>query len=228
MNIFQKMTERPWEANTHAAAMAVATGPSASIDARKLMLHIFLVIVSMMFLLFFVTFITHSQFPGFEALAGEPWRPFANTTHLWINTILLALGSVCMHVGLVKARQGSSLQTLVAMLLAAFFTLQFVLAQLWLWQSLTSMGYGLGNNPANSYFYLMTAVHGLHLLGGLAVLLRAIILTWRGAELGRIQDSLKLCGTYWHYLLGLWVVLFVLLTRSPETYRAIAVACGLG
>ena len=228
MNIFQKLMEKPWEPSSNAAAMAIATGPSASIDARKLMLHIFLVVVSMVFLLFFVTFITHSQYPGFEAMAGDPFRPFANTTHLWVNTVLLVLSSASMHMGLVKARQGSSLHALVAMLLAAFFTIQFVLAQLWLWQSLSGMGYGLGNNPANSYFYLMTAVHALHLLGGLAVLLRSILLTWRGAELNRIQDSLKLCGTYWHYLLGLWFVLFFLLTRSTETYRAIAIACGLG
>lgn len=228
MNIFQKLAEKSWEPSSNAAAMAIATGPSESIDARKLMLHIFLVVVSMVFLLFFVTFITHSQYPEFEALAGDPWRPFANTTHLWINTVLLALSSAAMQFGLVKARQGASLHALVAMLLAAFFALQFVLAQLWLWQSLSNMGYGLGANPANSYFYLMTAVHGLHILGGLVVLVRSIVLTWWNLDSERIQGSLRLCTTYWHYLLGLWVVLFALLTQSPETYRAIAVACGLG
>lgn len=228
MNVFQKLLEKPWDPSTDAAAAAIALGPSDAIDARKLMLHIFLVIVSVVFLLFFTTFIIHTQYPGFEALAGESWRPFANTTHLWLNTVLLALSSVAMHTGLVKARQGAGLHALIAMLFAAFFALQFMLAQLWLWQSLSGMGYTLGGNPANSYFYLMTAVHGLHILGGLAVLARSIFLLWQGTALERIKDSLKLCTTYWHYLFGLWLVVFFLMTRSPETYRAIAVACGLG
>lgn len=220
--------EKPWEAGSDAAAAAVATGPVSSFDARKLMLHIFLVIVSMLFLLLFATFITHSQYPGFEALAGEPWKPFASPSNLWFNTLWLTLSSVAMHWGLVKARRGVSGQALIALLLAVFFAVQFVLAQLWLWRELNGMGYTLASNPGSSYFYLMTTVHGLHLMGGLVVVLRATFLLWRGTAIERIQSSLKLCTIYWHYLLGLWLVLFFLLTRSPETYRAIAIACGLG
>ncbi len=228
MNIFQKLTEKPWEPSSDAMAAAVATGPTSQIDARKLMLNIFLAIVSVLFLLIFATFITHSQYPGFESLAGEPWKPFADTTNLWLNTLWLTLSSVAMHTGLVKARRGISGHALIAMVLAIFFAVQFVLAQLWLWRDLSGMGYTLPSNPANSYFYLMTGVHALHLIGGLVVVLRSTFLLWRGGALERIQNSLKLCATYWHYLLGLWLVLFFLLTRSPETYRAIAIACGLG
>lgn len=228
MNIFQKLTEKPWEPSSDAAAAAIATGPSSSFDAQKLMLHIFLAIVSVLFLLIFATFITHSQYPGFEPLADQPWKPFANPSSLWFNTLWLTLSSVAMHWGLVKARRGVPGHALIAMLLAVFFAVQFVLAQLWLWRDLSGMGYTLGSNPANSYFYLMTAVHALHLIGGLVVVLRSTFLLWRGAALERIQNSLKLCATYWHYLLVLWLVLFFLLTRSPETYEAIAKACGLG
>jgi len=228
MNILQKLMEKPWEPSSDAAAIAIATGPTSRYVAQRMMLNIFLAIVSVVFMLFFVTFITHSQYPGFQALAGEPWKPFASTSSLWVNTLWLGLSSLAMHGGLVKTRQGASAQALIAMLLAAFFAVQFMLAQLGLWRDLSAMGYVLNANPANSYFYLMTAVHGLHLFGGLVVLVRAIVLLWRGADLGRIQVSLKLCAIYWHYLLALWLVLFFLLTRSPETYRAIAIACGLG
>ncbi|MFY0663579.1 MAG: cytochrome c oxidase subunit 3 [Natronospirillum sp.] len=228
MNPLRKIMEKPWSPSIEESALALANGPASQFAAQRLMLHIFLAIVSVVFLLMFATFITHSQFPGFQALAGEPWSPFANTTALWVNTLLLALSSLAMHIGLIRLRQQAATQALWAMLFAALMTVSFVLAQLALWRSVSGMGYPLHSNPANSYFYLLTAVHGLHLLGGLLVVARAIWLLWRGADPARMQTSLSLSTTYWHYLLVLWVIVFFLMTRSPETYRAIAVFCGLG
>ncbi|WLD58181.1 cytochrome c oxidase subunit 3 [Salinispirillum sp. LH 10-3-1] len=228
MNPFRKIMEKPWDPSAEESAMALAIGPGTQYAGQRLMLHIFLVIVSVVFLLMFATFITHSQFPGFQPLAGEPWSPFANTTALWLNTLWLALSSLAMHVALIRLRHDAATQALWAMLLAAFLAAAFVLAQFSLWRTVSGMGYALHGNPANSYFYLLTAVHALHLLGGLFVLVRAIWLLWRGAETARMQTSLSLSTTYWHYLLVLWALVFFLLTRSPETYRAIAVFCGLG
>ena len=227
MSFLDKLTEKSWEPAGAAAAATAAAGPASRHAAQKTALGIFLVIISVVFLLFFLTFITHSQYPGFEALAGEPWMPFSNTSQLWLNTLFLGLSSAALHAALVGARRGMANFTILAMVAAVFFAIQFVLAQLWLWRDLTAMGYGLAENPANSYFYLLTAVHGLHLLGGLVVLFRATLLLWQGQGLERIQASLSLCATYWHYLLGLWLVLFALMASSPETYQTIAALCGL-
>lgn len=49
----------------------------------------------------------------------------------------------------------------------------------------------------------------------------------RRVPLSQLQPSVELCAIYWHYLLGLWIVLFALLTSTPETYQAIAAFCGL-
>lgn len=228
MSLIARLTERSWDPATSAAAAASATGPEDVFAGRQTMLHIFLVIVSVIFMLFFLTFIAHSQYPGFETLTGEPWKPLASTTQLWINTGVLVLASLMMHLGLTRARQGQMGQAIGFTLVAAFFSLQFMLAQLWLWRDLHSMGHTLVSNPSHSYFYLMTGVHALHLAGGLVIMLGALVLIWRRAASERLERSLKLCSTYWHYLLGLWLVLFVLLTRSPETYRTIAILCGLG
>jgi len=89
------------------------------------------------------------------------------------------------------------------------------------------MGYGLRSNPGSSYFFLFTGVHGLHLLGGLVVLLRPLRAMWHKASARALLGSLKLCAIYWHYLLAVWLLLFLLLTRSPETYRYLAALCGL-
>ena len=67
-------------------------------------------------------------------------------------------------------------------------------------------------NPANSFFYLVTAIHGLHLLGGLVALGRTIAKLWRGADLPKLRLSVELCALYWHFLLLVWLVLLGLLT----------------
>ncbi len=57
-------------------------------------------------------------------------------------------------------------------------------------------------------------MHGLHLIGGLWVQVRATARVLRGAEAEAVRLSVQLCTVYWHYLLGVWVVLFAVLLHS--------------
>ena len=66
-------------------------------------------------------------------------------------------------------------------------------------------------NPAYAFFYLFTALHGLHLLGGLWVWGRTTAKVWRGVEWRQVRLSVELCTVYWHYLLLVWLVLFAVL-----------------
>ena len=61
---------------------------------------------------------------------------------------------------------------------------------------------------------LFTAVHGLHVLGGLVAWARASLRQWRGGDPARTRLAVELCTTYWHYLLGVWVVLYALLVSN--------------
>ncbi len=94
------------------------------------------------------------------------------------------------------------------------FTISFLAGQLWAWQQLNASGYFLTANPANAFFYLLTALHGLHLLGGLLVWGRATGKVLRGAGVGDVRLSVELCTVYWHYLLLVWLVLFALLLST--------------
>jgi cytochrome c oxidase subunit III len=92
------------------------------------------------------------------------------------------------------------------------FAFTFLVGQFFAWQQLNAAGYFLATNPANAFFYLLTGLHGLHLLGGLVALVLTIDKVWRGFALAQVRLSVKLCAIYWHYLLLLWLVLFTLLT----------------
>jgi cytochrome c oxidase subunit 3 len=183
-------------------------------------------IVSVLFFLFIITFLSRSQYPDFEALAGAPWQPFTDPSRLWFNTAILACASLAMQTGLSGARRDKLNIAIVGVSAAVFFSVMFLVAQLDLWMHLQSMGFYIDSNPANSYFYLLTAVHGLHLMGGLIVLANVAFRVWYDNSPDGLSAPLQLCTTYWHFLLLVWLVLFALLTSQSATINALAAMCG--
>lgn len=220
------LTDKPWLPQPAGSAPELH-GP-ARMPAPKIALMALLGIISVFFLLIFVTFITRSQYEDFQALAGEPWQPFTDTGRLWINTAVLLAASVFMNRAvraLHRARPQAMLGWLAGGALAA---VAFLILQVSVWQFLMRLGYGVSANAANSYFYMLTGLHGLHLVGGLVALGRVFARLRADRTRRDVATAIEGCALYWHYLFVLWLVLFFLLTRTPDTYAFIAAACGLG
>ncbi len=115
----------------------------------------------------------------------------------------------------VSARRGKVYALKSGLLVGGFLACVFLAGQLWVWQQLNALNYGIAANPANSFFYLITGLHGLHLLGGLFAWGVTTSRVWRGAKTTKDRDVLRLhvmlCARYWHFLLLVWLVLFGLL-----------------
>ena len=225
MSIFKSLRDKSWEHQSDAVITAQYSGPDTH-AAMRTMLRFLLAVVSVLFFLFIITFLSRSQYPDFQALAGPPWQPFTDPSRLWFNTAILAFASLAIQLGLGGTRTGKMNVTVAGISAAVFFTLMFLVAQFDLWLHLQSMGFYLNGNPANSYFYVLTAIHGLHLIGGLLVLSNVVFRVWYDSDLDSLTAPLQLCTTYWHYLFGVWLVLFALLTSRPETINALAAMCG--
>jgi cytochrome c oxidase subunit 3 len=103
----------------------------------------------------------------------------------------------------------------------------FLGVQLWGWSSLLSMKVMPASSPAGSFFYLLTAMHGLHVLGGIAgwaVVMRRIGNRVVSSDSAATAQVIELCARYWHFLLAVWIVLFAMLGwLTPEAVRFI---CG--
>ncbi|MBB3048646.1 cytochrome c oxidase subunit 3 [Litorivivens lipolytica] len=218
MSWTQIFTDKPWLPEAAGEVPDTDTGKAPGQIALRMLLGA----ITILFLLFFVTFIERSQFQDFHALAGEPWQPFTDSMRLWVNTGVLLLASLCLHWAV---RTSQKQQAILLLLGGGFFAALFVVLQVSVWQFLYNLGYGLAENPANSYFYMLTGVHATHIIGGLFALLLVGRKYLAGADTG---VALRACATYWHYLFVLWLVLFFMLTRTPETYAIIAAFCGLG
>jgi cytochrome c oxidase subunit 3 len=147
-------------------------------------------------------------------MGARDWAAPAVPSLLWLNTGTLVLSSVAVHRTRAAARRGQSAAVKSGLLVGGALTLAFLVGQLVVWRQLVAAGHFVAANPANAFFYLLTAVHAVHLLGGLWVWGRTAVRTWRGAATTVVRTSVDLCTVYWDYLLLVWLVLFGLLLST--------------
>ncbi len=212
MSIFHDLTVKPWLT----AQGTVELRDKAA--ARKLALKVFLAIVTVLFLLLIVAYA--------RRMAYEDWRPSPQLGLLWANTFALVLSSVALQWALFSARRGQMDGMRVAFLAGGAFTVVFLVGQILAWRQLGTMVYFDVTNPAIAFFYLITGLHGLHLLGGLVAWGRTFTKVWGDFDLAKIRHSVELCTLYWHYLLGVWLVLFGLLF-SGNNLDILLKLCGI-
>jgi cytochrome c oxidase subunit III len=118
----------------------------------------------------------------------------------------------------VAARRDDMENVFLGICAGAASAITFLVGQLLAWQQLRAAGYFVASNPANSFFYLITAAHGLHLVGGLVALGRTTAKAWRGAEMAQMRLNVELCAIYWHFLLLVWLALLGLLTGWTDNF----------
>lgn len=142
------------------------------------------------------------------------WRHLTLPRILYLNTLVLLASSITLEVARrqVGAFMGSLRKHVANPARWLYVTLGlgllFVSGQYSAWLQLRSQGLYLATNPNSSFFYVLTAMHGLHLLGGLAGLLR-VILRLNRSILGK--STLDATARYWHFMDVLWVYLLLLL-----------------
>ncbi len=202
MGFLDHLTEKPW---LEGEGQGVDTdgGGIFSLPTPQLGLRVFLGVVAILFTLFIVAYT--------DRMMVRDWRPMPEPWLLWVNTALLVASSVAMHRAWVGTDRGQIDGVRAGLHAAGVFAFAFLAGQLLAWQQLVALGYFAATNPANSFFYLLTALHGLHMMGGLVAWGRTSAKVRRGVGLSQVRLSVELCTIYWHFLLGIWLVLFTLL-----------------
>lgn len=87
----------------------------------------------------------------------------------------------------------------------------FLTGQWMAWREMARRGFFLASSPSSSFFYVLTGMHGLHLLGGIIALLYAAAATFRSRPLERRRIVIDVTAWYWHFMALLWVYIFALL-----------------
>jgi cytochrome c oxidase subunit III len=198
----QGLATKPWLEQGPASAMPA--DDLAPTPPSKIGLGIFLAVAGSLFALFISAYSMRMQLPD--------WRTLPVPPILWLNTVMLILSSVALQGAKRAADRGDMPELRLGLLAAGISALSFLSGQLLAWRQLSGEGYLLAANPANAFFYILTGVHGLHLLGGLVALGRTVAKAWRETVTERLRLPVGLCATYWHFLLLVWLVFLAVLT----------------
>jgi cytochrome c oxidase subunit 3 len=196
----QGLMSKPW---LEQGVTADWPSPKSSSSA-KVGLGVFLAVAGSLFALFISAYAMRMQMPD--------WRDVPLPKILWLNTGMLTLSSVALHSVRQAARRSEDKELKLGLLAAAITALAFLSGQLLAWRQLTADGYLLTSNSANAFFYVLTGIHGLHLMGGLVVLGKTLMKAWERTAPERLRLSVDLCATYWHFLLVVWLILLGILT----------------
>jgi cytochrome c oxidase subunit 3 len=194
------------------------------IPPQRIGLLVFLAVVTSLFSLFIAAFFMRMG----HSTPTADWKPFPEPIILWINTGMLILASVAMQWARSVVAKGDQARTRDALTIAGVLTIAFLVGQILAWRLMIISGYFEPHNPAVAFFYLLTLMHALHVLGGMYVWTRMLarmrapagIATESEAieVLQRFRLSVELCTVYWHYLLFVWLVVFaLLLTHSIDS-----------
>ena len=212
MNIFKRLAEKPWlDESPNVVELRTASYAASN---QKVALVCFLAIVGVLFFLFFAAY--HMRLDPVE-LAGQEsdWVAMPEPPLLWFNTLVLILASVAYEWSRRVANRGETGHAGVAFLIAGAATVAFLVLQLVVWNDLLARGYYAHSNPANAFFYMITAIHGAHLLGGLVAWARAARrLAKPEADPARLVRSVELCALYWHFLLLVWLGMVALFAST--------------
>ena len=202
MSMFQQLMAKPWVTAEGTFEPLRDRGTSSRV-AKKLALRVFLAVVAVLFMLLVIAYGGRMTY--------EDWRPAPQLRLLWANTFALILSSVALQWAQYSVRRGQMDAMRVGLLAAGAFTVVFLFGQILAWRQLGTMVYFEVTNPAIAFFYLITGLHGLHLLGGLVAWGRTVAKVWGNFNVAKITQSVELCTIYWHFLLLVWLVLFGLL-----------------
>ncbi|MHA6645578.1 cytochrome c oxidase subunit 3 [Mesorhizobium sp. A623] len=197
----QRLMSKPWlEAGP---VLAFPATEASAMHPAKIGLGVFLAVVGALFALLISAY--------FMRMAYADWQAAPVPRILWFNTALLVLASVVLQCAVYAAQHRRFDNLRLALLTGAAASVAFLGGQLLAWRDFAADGYFATENPAVSFFYLLTAMHGLHIIGGLVALGRVNFRAWQSDPAARLVLSTELCAMYWHVLLVVWLVLFTVL-----------------
>ncbi|WP_055048010.1 cytochrome c oxidase subunit 3 [Devosia sp. A16] len=206
----QRLTVKPW---LEQGVIEGVPDFGASRDpAKRVGLGFLLAVVGSLFAL-----LTGAYFMRREL--GD-WQPLPVPPILWFNTAMLVASSLALEWAQRAVHRRSQVQLRLGLAAAGVFAVTFLVGQLIAWSELAASGYLVDGNPANSFFYLVTGLHGLHILGGLAALGWAGVKAWGRGGVESARLNVELCATYWLFMLFVWMVLFSLLAGWASEFVA--------
>ena len=148
-----------------------------------------------------------------QGLSGDvsDWVSIEMPPILWLNTAVILISSLTMEFARRALKRNDYARFNRLITTTTLLGVVFLIGQVIAWQQLAAQGIYINSNPHSSFFYLLTSLHGLHLLGGIIALGYVTVAALRMRISLKKRTVVDVTALYWHFMDGLWVYLLVLL-----------------
>ena len=139
------------------------------------------------------------------------WLVFDLPGSFWITSAIILISSGTMHWAYLAAKRDDLEATKIAISITTVLGLAFLVGQFIAWGDLVKRNVYFVGNPSGSFVYVISGLHGLHIISGVIFLLVVLTATFRYRVHSKNLAQMEMCATYWHFLDALWLYLFVFL-----------------
>lgn len=180
------------------------TPGTLSVHPQKFAMWLFIATVMMFFAAFTSAYIVRQSQGG--------WQEVTLPDMFWINSGIIVLSSVTMHFAYTAARKDAFGRLRLMVVLTALLGFGFLAGQIQAYNEMAANGnFFVGEDVASSFVYVLTFVHAAHLISAIVFLVIVLYSAFTMKIHSKNMNRMEMCVTYWHFLGGLWIYLFMFL-----------------
>jgi len=173
------------------------------VNTKKFILWLFIVSIIMLFGAFTSAYLVKK--------AGGNWLQISMPSIFYFNSGVIIASSFTMQLATYFARKNNIKAIQATLIITMILGISFLIGQWVGWNELVSDNVYFVGNPSGSFIYVLTGVHGLHIVSGLIFLAIMIFSAFKYKVHSKNMVKIEMCSTYWHFLDGLWLYLFIFL-----------------
>jgi cytochrome c oxidase subunit III len=179
---------------------------SFSMNPKKFALWLFIVSVIMIFASLTSAYIVRQS-------EGN-WVQFELPAGFYFSSVLIVVSSVFMHLAYLSAKKDLFNRTQALLLLTALSGVVFMFLQWRGWSELVAQEIFFVGNPSGSFVYVISGLHAVHIVSAIIFVLVVVYQSRKQMVHSKSLNSIEMCLTFWHFLGGLWLYLFLFLVLN--------------
>ena len=174
-----------------------------AINPKKFAMWLFVASIAMLFAAFTSAYLVRQ--------AEGNWLIFELPTLFWTNTLVILVSSLTLHSAYWAVKRDQLEWVKWGVLVTFILGMAFLVGQYMAWGKMVEQKVYFVGNPSGSFVYVISGLHGLHIVGGLVFLLIVLFNTFKYKIHSQNRLQMEMCITYWHFLGALWLYLFIFL-----------------
>lgn len=188
------------------ADIPLGTARVRSMNPKKFAMWLFIITITMLFASLTSAYIVKKS-------EGN-WLDFEFPYLFQVTSVIIVLSSISLQFAYYSAKRDNLFNIRAGLIITTLLAFAFLIGQYMSWGQLVAQDVFFVGNPAGSFIYVFTGLHAAHLIGGVIFLIIVVTNAFKYKIHSKNLNQLEMCTTYWHFLGGLWLYLYLFLVLN--------------